>query len=97
MEELLERIATWVSHGTLAQFQTEIDGFLRRSKYRSELRGDELLIYSQRKEGGFLGIGAKTVKDPVMKLARTEAGVEIAREPLDEEFARYLASELRQH
>ena len=97
MEEIVERIATWASHGTLAQFRIEIDGYLRSGKYDSDLQGDELLIYRRRKEGGFLGIGAKTVKDPVMKLSRTETGVVIHPESLDEEFAQYLATCLRQH
>jgi len=97
MEEILERIATWASHGTLAQFRTEIDGYIKSAKYDSELQDDELLIYRQRKEGGFLGIGAKTIKDPVMKLSRTDTGVAVLREPLDEEFAQYLITCLRQH
>ena len=97
MEEILERIATWASHGTLAQFRTEIDGYIKSAKYDSELQDDELLIYRQRKEGGFLGIGAKTIKDPVMKLSRTETGVAVLPEPLDEEFAQYLITCLRQH
>jgi len=97
MEEILERIATWASHGTLAQFRTEIDGYIKSAKYDSELQDDELLIYRQRKEGGFLGIGAKTIKDPVMKLSRTDTGVAVLPEPLDEEFAQYLITCLRQH
>jgi len=97
MEEILERIATWASHGTLAQFGTEIDGYLKAGKYDSELQDDGLLIYRTRKEGGFLGVGAKTIKDPVMKLSKTEEGVVVLPEPLDKEFAQYLATCLRQH
>ncbi len=97
MEEILERIATWASHGTLSQFRTEIDGYLKDRGYDSEVQGNELLIYRPRKQGGFLGIGAKTVKEPLMKIRRSEDTVHVLREPLDEEFARYLNSCLRQH
>jgi len=97
MEEILERIAIWASHGTLAQFRTEIDGYIKKEGYDSEVQGDELLFYRPRKAGGFLGIGAKTIKEPVMKISRTEGTVRVLPEPLDEEFAHYLNSCLRQH
>jgi len=97
MEEALEKIATWASHGTLTQFQTEIEGYLKKEGYDSEVQGDELLIYKPRKVGGFLGIGAKTVKEPVMRISKAEGKVQILPEPLDEEFAQYLASCLKQH
>ena len=97
MEEILERIAIWASHGTLAQFRTEIDGYLKRGGYDSELQDDELLFYRLRKKGGLLGIGAKTIKEPMMKISRAEGKVRVLPEPLDEEFAQYLNSCLRQH
>jgi len=97
MEEILERIAIWASHGTLAQFRTEIDGYLKRGGYDSELQDDELLFYRPRKKGGLLGIGAKTIKEPMMRISRAEGKVRILPEPLDEEFAQYLNSCLRQH
>lgn len=97
MEEILERIAIWASHGTLAQFRTEIDGYLKRGGYDSELQDDELLFYRPRKKGGLLGIGAKTIKEPMMKISRAEGKVRVLPEPLDEEFAQYLNSCLRQH
>ena len=97
MEEIIERIATWASHGTLAQFQMEIDGYLKSEGYDSELQGDELLFYRPRKKGGFLSIGAKTIKEPMMKISRAEGEVRVLPEPVDEEFVRYLNSCLRQH
>ena len=97
MEEILERIAIWASHGTLAQFRTEIDGYLKRGGYDSELQDDELLFYRPRKGGGFLGLGAKTIKEPMMRISRAEGKVRILPEPLDEEFVQYLNSCLRQH
>lgn len=97
MEEILERIAAWASHGTLAQFQTEIDGYLKKEGVDSELQEDGLLFYRARKAGGFLGIGAKTIKDPLMKISSVEGELRVLPEPLDEEFAQYLSSCLRQH
>jgi len=97
MEEILERIAIWASHGTLAQFRTEIDGYLKRGGDDSELQDDELLFYRLRKKGGLLGIGAKTIKEPMMRISRAEGKVRILPEPLDEEFVQYLNSCLRQH
>lgn len=97
MEEILDRIATWASHGTLAQFRTEVDGYLKAQGYESEVQGEELLIYRARKKGGFLGIGAKTIKEPLMRISRAGGTVHVLPEPLDEELVHYLNSILRQH
>jgi len=97
MQEILDRIARWASHGTLSQFQAEVGGYLRIKGYVSEVQGEELLIYRPRKEGGFLGIGAKTVKEPLMRISRSESTVRVLPEPLDEELVYYLNSCLRQH
>ena len=97
MEEILERIATWASHGTLSQFRTEVDENLKAKGYESEVQGDQLLIYRPRKEGGFLGIGAKTTKEPSMTITKTGGTVSILPEPLDEELVQFLNSCLGQH
>jgi len=97
MEEYLERITGWFVRGTLAQFQIAVEHHLAGDGYTVERDGDALLFYRTHKEGGFLGIGKKTVKEPVMKITRGEDGVQIAPEPLDREFAQYLANYLAQH
>jgi len=97
MEEMVDRLATWASHGTLEQFRTEIDGYLKHEGYDSEIQGDELVIFRPRKEGGFLGIGAKTIKEPLLKISRAGGKVHILPEPIDEELVQYLNSCLRQH
>jgi hypothetical protein len=97
MEDVQDRIATWASHGTLSQFRTEIDGYLKSKGYDSEVQGEELVIYRPRKQGGFLGIGAKTVKTPLMKISRTGGAVRVLPEPFDQELAQYLDSILTQH
>lgn len=97
MEEILDRIATWATHGSLPQFRAEIDGNLKSRGYDSEVRGEELVIFRPRKEGGFLGIGAKTVKEPLMRISRAGGTARVLPEPLDEELARYLNSCLVEH
>lgn len=97
MEEILDRIAVWASHGTLSQFRTEVDGYLKSRGYDSEVQGNELLIFRPHKEGGFLGIGAKTIKEPLLIISKAEGTVSIPSEPRDEELIQYLSSILRQH
>ena len=97
MEEILERISTYASHGTLSQFRTEIGGYLTSSGYDSEVQGDELLIYRPHKEGGFLGIGAKTIKEPLLRIRKIAGSVSIPQEPRDEELLQYLNTILHQH
>ncbi len=97
MEEIVDRIAVWASHGTLSQFQTEVDGYLKGRGYDSEVQGEELLIYRPQKEGGFLGIGAKTVKEPLLIISKSGGTVSIPSEPRDGELIQYLGSILHQH
>jgi hypothetical protein len=97
MEEILDRIAVWASHGTLSQFRTEIDGYLTSRGYHSEVQGEELVIYRPHKEGGFLGIGAKTIKEPLLVVSKAGGTVSILSEPRDEDLIQYLSSILRQH
>lgn len=97
MEEILDRIAVWASHGTLSQFRTEVDGYLKGRGYDSEVQGEELLIYRPHKEGGFLGIGAKTIKEPLLIISKAGGTVSIPPEPRDEELIQYLSSVLHQH
>ena len=97
MEELRERIATWASHGTLAQFRMELDGYLKGEGYDSEVQGEELVIFKRRKEGGFLGIGAKTIKEPRLRISRAGGAARILPEPFDEELVRFIGSCLREH
>jgi hypothetical protein len=97
MEEILERIATYVSHGSLPQFRTEIGGYLTSRGYDSEIQAEELLIYRPHKEGGFLGIGAKTIKEPLLRISTAGGSVTIPEDPRDEELVQYLNSVLHQH
>ena len=97
MEEIVDRIAVFASHGTLSQFRTEVDGYLSSRGYHSEVQGEELLIYRSRKEGGFLGIGEKTIRQPLLKISKAGGTVSIPQEPRDEELIQYLSTILHQH
>jgi len=96
MEEYLATIAGWFVKGTLTQFQIAFKHYLASEGYAVERQGDALLFYRIRKEGGFLGIGRKTLKEPVMKIIEGEEGVQIPPKPLDEEFVQRLASYVAQ-
>ncbi len=97
MEEELRTIRSWASHGTLRQFRTEISGKVAADGYRVQLQGDTLTVYRIRKEGGFLGIGARKIEESVLVVIGEGAGMRIPQESADEEFVRLLASKLKQH
>jgi hypothetical protein len=97
MEEKLTKITSWVGRGTLRQFRNEVRGNLADSEYTVEVEGDALRFYRTHKEGGLLGIGAKTIKEPVLEITREGKNVEISSEPRDAEFIQYLAGILTQH
>ena len=97
MEEELRRIKNWASHGTLRQFYTEVSAKVSGQGYEVELEGDTLTCYRIRKVGGFLGIGAKRVREPVLKVIRKEEEIIVPEDSADEEFVHFLASSLKQH
>ncbi|MEA3406996.1 MAG: hypothetical protein U9R48_02805 [Chloroflexota bacterium] len=94
----LQRIMTWAGMGTPRQFYLEVASKVADSDYEAELEGDVLTCYRVEKHGGFLGIGGKTTREPVLKVIMSEEGdVEVPEEPRDEEFIQFLAGKLRQH
>ena len=97
MEEELQKIKRWSSRGTLRQFYTEVSAKASTKGYKAELDGSTITFYRTRKEGGFLGIGARTIKEPVLKIIRHDDTVEIPEDSIDEAFVRELAGSLRQH
>lgn len=97
MEEELQKLKRWSSHGTLRQFYAEVSNKAAAAGYRSELKDDTITFYRTHKEGGFLGIGARTVREPVLKIIRRDDTVEIPEDSIDEAFVHELAAGLRQH
>jgi len=96
MEECLERITNWFVRGTLTQFQVAAEHRLSGDGYAVEKDGDALLFHRVHTKGGFLGVGKKIVKEPVMRIGKGDGGAYISPEPLDPEFVRYLADYLAQ-
>jgi len=98
MEEKLHKLRNWASHGTLRQFRTEISAKLaNEQEYEMELEGDTLTCYRVRKEGGFLGIGVKKIKETVLKVIGEGADLQIPEDSADAEFIELLSQKLKQH
>ena len=94
----LQKIMTWAGMGTPRQFYLEVVSKVAEADYEAELEGDTLTCYRVEKEGGFLGIGGSTTREPVLKVIMPEEGdVEVPEEPRDEEFIEFLAGQLTQH
>jgi len=98
--EELRTVQRWASRGTLHQFASEIEATLSEQEetYQSEIEGNTLTVCRVHKEGGFLGIGAKTIRDPVLQLTLNEDDVVVIdREVTDSDFVHLLAGMLAQH
>ena len=97
-EEALRKISSYANRGTFQQFHTEIAAKLAdRSEYRVETEGNVMTFLEVRKEGGFLGIGSRTVAKPLLRLTKEEGRVVVAQESLDETFLHELARMLSPH
>ena len=97
MEDTLHKIQVWASHGTLRQFHSEVAAKIAPHGYEAALKGTALTCYRVGKAGGFLGIGARKTRRPVLKLTRGSDGVTIDEDSVDEEFITLLAGMLEQH
>ncbi len=94
----VNRILTWAGMGTPRQFYLEIVSKIDGTEYEAELEDDVVTCHRVRQEGGFLGIGGETVREPVLKVVfPEEEEPEVPEEPRDEEFIEFLAGELTQH
>ena len=97
MEDELGRIRAWASHGTIRQFYSEVISKVSGEGYQVEVEGNTLTCFKTRKQGGFLGIGRRTIKESVLQVVREGDVVTIPEESADEEFVKLLASKLSQH
>ena len=97
MEEELQSIRNWISHGTLRQFYADVSVRIAEAGYEAEVEGNTLTCYRVRKEGGFLGIGARKIRETVLQIIRKDDTIEIPETSIDEEFVRDLAGMLKQH
>lgn len=97
MEDELRKVRNWASHGTLKQFYAEIAAKVSQQGYVVELEGNTITCYKIRKEGGFLGIGRRVIKEPVLKAIQEGNEVRIPEESANPEFVHVLAGLLKQH
>ncbi|MBC7315029.1 MAG: hypothetical protein H5T70_01225 [Chloroflexi bacterium] len=96
MDEQVTRLKNWVSHGTMRQFYTEMQAKLANTEYTVELSGDTVTFYRVRKEGGFLGLFARRVREKLLQVSRQDDQIVIA-EGANPEFIQYVNSLLKQH
>jgi hypothetical protein len=97
MEDKLHQITVWASHGTPHQFFNELQAALSTHNIAVEQEGDTITCVRVRKKGGFLGIGAKIVTEPVLKLIFKDDQLEIPAESADPEVIDLLVEVLQQH
>ncbi len=98
MEEDLRKIRVWASHGTMRQFAAEVAARLSGlSGYKSELDGDTLTVFRIQKIGGFLGIGARKERQPVLRIIKEGSSVAIPEDSIDPEFISQFGEVLKQH
>ena len=95
LSEDLEEIASWAHRGTVTQFANQIAAKIAGRGYEVEREGNTLIFYRITQTGGFLGRGAIESRDPVMRVSHEGDDVTIAEDPLDEEFVRMVARDLR--
>lgn len=97
MEDSLRKVTTWASHGTLRQFYTELTARIPEDEYEVDLGEEKLTCYRVSKEGGFLGIGAKKIRKPVLVVAKEGDLLNVDQDAADPDFVEYLATRLTQH
>ncbi|MBN1400989.1 MAG: hypothetical protein JXA74_09130 [Anaerolineae bacterium] len=97
MKEALQEIMGWANRGTLHQFALEAAARLDDDTYQVEREGDKLTIHRLEKRGGVLGIGAETVRVPVLEFYTQGEVVEIREETADGEFVTEFAGLLTGH
>ena len=97
MEDKLHKIILWASHGTPRQFFADVQARLSSQGYICVLEDDTISFFRVRKEGGFLGFGAKQVKEPVGKIVFADGEVDVPTESLDPTFLDVLVERLQQH
>lgn len=100
MDDDLRKIQSWAMHGTVRQVYADMAARLTtEGDYEAELEadGETIGFYRVTKQGGFLGIGGKMVREPVLTVIRQGEEVLIPEEPRDEEFVHLLAQKLEAH
>jgi len=97
MDDVLQKIKNWASHGTPRQFLTEVSAKIAPEGYQAELEGGVLTCYRAVKKGGFLGMGGSKNKQVVLRVVWEHDQVQVPKESADPEFVRLLGSLLKHH
>lgn len=97
MEEELRKIRLWASHGTIRQFRAEIEGRIAAEGYKVDLESDTIAVYRISRQGGFLGLGVRKTREPVLRVTFGAEGVTLDEASADAEFVKYLAAGFSQH
>lgn len=97
MDDPVRKVQVWASHGTLRQFFTELSAKLLNLDAKCELEGNTITCYRLTRSGGFLGIGARKVKTPVLQLTKEGDQINVDEDSLDREFVAQLAEEFKAH
>jgi hypothetical protein len=97
MDDSMQRVRRWASHGNLRQFYAELGARLAKEGYEIEIEGDTLTVYGVEKQGGFLGLGGRKIRQPKLKVVQHNDSVEVPEEDADPEFVALLAERLRSH
>jgi hypothetical protein len=95
--EALHKIQMWAKHGTPRQFLTEIEAKITPHGYSAALEGNHIVCYKLEKKGGFIGIGARQVRRPVLRIIYDQDRVLIPEESALPEFVSLLSSLLKVH
>jgi hypothetical protein len=97
-DEALEYITSWANRGNMKQFYTEVSARLSDdNEHDVDLDGDTLTFYNVRQEGGILGIGAETVREPALRLVSEGGMIRISDDPMDPDCALAVAQVLSRH
>ena len=98
VDEALEYITSWANRGTMKQFYIEVSARLRSDdEHDVELDGNTLVFYNVREEGGILGIGAQTVREPALRLVQEGEMVTVSDDPMDPDCVMAVAEALSRH
>jgi hypothetical protein len=98
MEEELRKVMIWASHGTPRQFYYEVTARLEGQGYEVDLEGEDVVrVHKSHREGGFLGIGGRKVKETFLEVRFGGEDVVIPPESADEELVKTLAGLLGAH
>ncbi len=95
VDEALVYITSWANRGNMKQFYTVVSARLSTdNEHDVEFDGDTVTFYNVRKEGGILGIGAETVREPALRLVQKGEMARISDDPMDPDCAMAVAQAL---